>query len=124
MSLIEIRGLRKEYRRLRGGRVRALDALDLEVSAGGVFGFLGPNGSGKTTTIRCLLGLVRPTSGACRILGADPTSSELARVIDRIGSIVETPAMHPGFSGRRNLEILGRIVGVSRARVFEVLQDV
>ena len=124
MSLIEIKGLRKEYRRLRGGRVRALDALDLEVSAGGVFGFLGPNGSGKTTTIRCLLGLVRPTSGACRILGADPTSSELARVIDRIGSIVETPAMHPGFSGRRNLEILGRIVGVSRARVFEVLQDV
>jgi ABC-2 type transport system ATP-binding protein len=124
MSLIEIRGLRKEYRRLRGGRVRALDALDLEVSAGGVFGFLGPNGSGKTTTIRCLLGLVRPTSGASRILGADPTSPDLARVIDRIGSIVETPAMHPGFSGRRNLEILGRIVGVPRARVSQVLESV
>jgi ABC-2 type transport system ATP-binding protein len=124
MSLIEIRGLRKEYRRLRGGRVRALDELDLDVSAGGVFGFLGPNGSGKTTTIRCLLGLVRPTSGACRILGADPTSPELAGVIGRIGSIVETPSMHPGFSGRRNLEILARIAGLPRARISEVLEGV
>src|ERR671918_885651 len=124
MSLIEIRGLRKEYRRLRGGRVRALDELDLDVSAGGVFGFLGPNGSGKTTTIRCLLGLVRPTSGACRILGAYPTSPELAGVIGRIGSIVETPSMHPGFSGRRNLEILARIAGLPRARISEVIESV
>jgi len=124
MSLIEIKGLRKEYRRLRGGRVRALDELDLDVSAGGVFGFLGPNGSGKTTTIRCLLGLVRPTSGECRILGADPTGPELSRVLGRIGSIVETPAMHPGFSGRRNLEILGRIAGIPRRRTTEVLESV
>jgi len=124
MSVIEIKGLRKEYRRLRGGRVKALDELDLDVSAGGVFGFLGPNGSGKTTTIRCLLGLVRPTSGVCRILGADPTGAELAGVIGRIGSIVETPAMHPGFSARRNLQILGRIAGVSRSRVSEVLESV
>jgi ABC-2 type transport system ATP-binding protein len=124
MSLIEIKGLRKEYRRLRGGRVKALDELDLDVSAGGVFGFLGPNGSGKTTTIRCLLGLVRPTSGECRILGADPTGSELSRVIGRIGSIVETPAMHPGFTGRRNLEILGRMAGIPRGRTAEVLESV
>jgi ABC-2 type transport system ATP-binding protein len=124
MTVIEIRRLRKEYRRLRGGRVKALQELDLDVSAGGVFGFLGPNGSGKTTTIRCLLGLVRPTSGVCRILGADPTTPELAGVIGRIGSIVETPAMHPGFSGRRNLEILGRIDGVQKKRVSEVIESV
>jgi ABC-2 type transport system ATP-binding protein len=104
--------------------VKALQELDLDVSAGGVFGFLGPNGSGKTTTIRCLLGLVRPTSGVCRILGADPTTDQLPGVIGRIGSIVETPAMHPGFSGRRNLEILGRIDGVRKERVSEVIESV
>ncbi|MBV8958810.1 MAG: ATP-binding cassette domain-containing protein, partial [Actinobacteria bacterium] len=71
MSVIEIEGLCKEYRRRRGGRVRAVDGMELSVPAGGVYGFLGPNGSGKTTTIRCLLGLARPTSGHCRLLGAE-----------------------------------------------------
>ena len=124
MAVIEIKGLRKDYRRLRGGRVTALNELDLDVPAGGVFGFLGPNGSGKTTTIRCLLGLVRPTSGACRILGADPTGRGLAGVIGRIGSIVETPALYPGFSAYRNLQILRRIAGVRKSRVAEVLESV
>ena len=70
-AVIEVEGLHKDYRRRRGGRVRALDGLDLSVPAGGVFGFLGPNGSGKTTTIRCLMGLARPTAGRCSMLGAD-----------------------------------------------------
>ena len=74
MSVIEVSGLRKEYRQGRGRVIIAVDGLDLTVAAGGVYGFLGPNGSGKTTTIRCLLGLVRPTAGACRVLGADPTT--------------------------------------------------
>ena len=64
-NVIEIEGLRKTYRRRRGTTV-AVDGLDLEVPGGGVFGFLGPNGSGKTTTIRCLLGLARPTDGSLR----------------------------------------------------------
>jgi ABC-2 type transport system ATP-binding protein len=124
MSVIEIRGLHKEYRRLRKGRVKAVDGLDLDVSAGGVFGFLGPNGSGKTTTIRCLLGLVRSTAGECRILGADPSGPELSKVLPRIGSIVESPAMYPGFSGRRNLEILARLDRIRRPRVEEALEGV
>ncbi|HEX6401128.1 MAG TPA: ATP-binding cassette domain-containing protein, partial [Actinomycetota bacterium] len=70
MGVIEVRGLRKEFRRLRGGRTVALNGLDLEVPDGGVFGFLGPNGAGKTTTIRCLLGLVRPSAGEVRLLDA------------------------------------------------------
>src|SRR5437867_1527997 len=102
--IIEVEGLRKEYRRLRGARTIAVDGLDLSVPEGGVFGFLGPNGAGKTTTIRCLLGLVRPTRGSCRLLGAD-ASRDLARVIRRVGSVVETPALFPRFSGRRNLEL-------------------
>ena len=118
-----MRGLKKDYWRLRGGATRALDGLDLAVEPGGVFGFLGPNGSGKTTTFRCLLGLARPTEGTCRILGAD-SQNGLHDVMHRIGSIVETPALFPTFSGRRNLELLARLHGISDARIDAVLQRV
>jgi len=122
-DVIEVLGLRKEYRRFRHGRIVAVDGLDLAVPEGGVFGFLGPNGAGKTTTIRCLLGLVRPSAGGCRLLGADAPGG-LSSVIGRIGSIVETPELYPRFSGRRNLELLGAIAGVGRPRVLEVLERV
>ena len=121
--VIEVEGLRKVYRRLRGGPTLAVDGLDMAVPAGGVFGLLGPNGSGKTTTIRCVLGLVTPTSGRCRVLGAD-SRTELASVIRRVGSIVETPTLFPGFSGRRNLELLGRLNGIGRQRVQAALDQV
>src|SRR6266487_1919992 len=123
MGVIELHGLRKEYRRIRGGRTVAVDGLDLEVPDGGVFGFLGPNGAGKTTTIRCVLGLVRPNAGSLTLLGAD-VSSGLAGVIGKVGSIVEQPALFPRFSGRRNLEILGRIHRVGRSTIDEVLERV
>src|SRR5260370_29681884 len=73
------RGLSKSY-----GDVQALRGVDLEVRRGDIFGFLGPNGSGKTTTIRCLLDLIRPTSGAVRVLGLDPQAEPLA-VRGRVG---------------------------------------
>ncbi len=121
-TVIELEGLRKEYRRLRGTKTVAVDGLDLAVPRGGVFGFLGPNGAGKTTTIRCLLGLVRPSAGRSRLLGHEPSS--LHRVIGRVGSIVETPTMFPRFTGLRNLELLARIDGIGRSRVREVLEEV
>jgi ABC-2 type transport system ATP-binding protein len=121
-AVIELEGLRKEYRRLRGSTTVAVDGLDLSVPSGGVFGFLGPNGAGKTTTIRCLLGLVRPSGGRCRLLGHEP--ADLHRVIGRVGSIVESPTMYPRFTGRRNLELLARIEGIGRSRVREVLEEV
>jgi|1185.fasta_scaffold04796_2 ABC-type multidrug transport system ATPase subunit len=123
MAMIEIEGLRKEYRRVRGGRTVAVDGLDLSVPEGGVFGFLGPNGAGKTTTIRCLLGLVRPSSGRLSLLGADVGHS-LPTVIGRVGSIVEAPAMFARFSGRRNLEILALIHGEGGAAVDASLERV
>ena len=119
---IEIEGLRKEYRS-RAGRTVAIAGLDLEVPEGGVYGFLGPNGSGKTTTIRCLLGLVRPTSGATRVLGAD-SATELHRVIARIGSIVEAPAAFPTLSGRTNLELCAAIDGIGPRAVAAALDRV
>jgi ABC-2 type transport system ATP-binding protein len=123
MAVIEVEGLRKEYRRLRGGRTVAVDGLDLSVPVGGVFGFLGPNGAGKTTTIRCLLGLVRPSAGRLSLLGADVRHA-LPSVIGRVGSIVEAPAMFPRFSGRRNLEILARIHGEGDAAIDAALERV
>jgi ABC-2 type transport system ATP-binding protein len=123
MAVIEVESLRKEYRRLRGGRTVALDGLDLAVPEGGVFGFLGPNGAGKTTTIRCLLGLVRPTGGRARLLGA-ASERELRRVISRVGSIVEAPAFAGRMSGRRNLELLAGVDGIGRDAVRRVLERV
>ncbi len=122
-SVIEISGLRKEYRHLRGRRQVAIDGLDLEVPEGGVFGFLGPNGSGKTTTIRCLLGLARPTAGSCRLLGV-ATPADVGTVIRRVGAIVETPALFPTMTGRRNLRLLARTEGIGPAAVDLVLDRV
>ena len=122
MAIIEIEGLRKEYRGKRG-RTTAIGGLDLSVPEGGVFGFLGPNGSGKTTTIRCLLGLVRPTAGRCVVLGAD-AQGDLHRVIGRIGSIVEAPALFPTLSGRKNLTLLASVDGIGPKAVTGVLERV
>lgn len=123
MAVIATEGLSKEYRHVRRGSTRALAGLDLAVPEGGVFGFLGPNGSGKTTTIRCLLGLVRPTGGTCRLLDADP-QSDLERVVARVGSIVETPMFFPNFSGRRNLSLLGALHGIGPRSVDAALERV
>ncbi|MGP5608380.1 ATP-binding cassette domain-containing protein [Arthrobacter rhombi] len=84
------------------GRRHAVDNLDLAVPHGSVFGFLGPNGSGKTTTIRMLLGLANPSSGTINVLGRPmPTASK--DVLPRVGALVEGPAFYPFLSGRANL---------------------
>jgi ABC-2 type transport system ATP-binding protein len=120
--VIEIEGLRKEYRR-RKGRTTAVDGLDLAVPEGGVFGFLGPNGSGKTTTIRCVLGLARPTKGTVRLLGR-PVPEGLAASMRSTGAIVEAPALFPTMSGRHNLQLLGAIDRIGNKRVEAVLEEV
>lgn len=119
-SVLEVRDLHKTYRSLRGRSSVALDGLDLHVDGPGVFGLLGPNGSGKTTAIRCVLGLVHPTAGEVRIFDTDV--SQLQSVADRVGALVEGPKFAPTMSGRRNLELLASMGGVSRARVHEVLE--
>ena len=88
-------------KRFRGGQL-AVDDLGLAVPRGSVYGFLGPNGSGKTTTIRMLLGLVYPTRGRVSLLG-EPIPGAAARVLPRVGSLVEGPAFYPYLSGRANL---------------------
>jgi ABC-2 type transport system ATP-binding protein len=88
-------------KRFRGGQL-AVDGLDMVVPRGAVYGFLGPNGSGKTTTIRMLLGLVFPTSGGHELLDI-PMPAGAARVLPRVGSLVEGPAFYTQLSGRANL---------------------
>ena len=91
-------------KRFRGGQVAVAD-LDLAVPGGSVFGFLGPNGSGKTTTIRMLLGLVVPTRGTWEVLG-EPMPGGASKVLRRVGALIEGPAFHPYLSGWANLERL------------------
>src|ERR1700712_3314286 len=119
--VVEIRGAHKSYRRWRKPTQHAVRGLDLTVESGGVFGFLGPNGSGKTTTIRLLLGLVRPDSGSLRVLGRS-VPDELPLVIGRIGALVETPLFFPNFSGRLNLELLAGASDIPKTRVEEMLE--
>ncbi|MFJ6011068.1 ATP-binding cassette domain-containing protein [Streptomyces sp. NPDC092952] len=96
--VIETRGLTKRYR---GGQL-AVDGLDLTVPGGSVFGFLGPNGSGKTTTIRMLMGLITPTSGTARLLG-QPVPDAARTVLPQVGTLIEGPAPYGFLSGRDNL---------------------
>ncbi len=90
-------GLAKRFR-----HQLAVAGIDLAVPRGSVYGFLGPNGSGKTTTIRMLLGLIQPTGGSQRLLGVAMPEGANA-VLPRVGSLVEGPAFHPQLSGRANL---------------------
>jgi ABC-2 type transport system ATP-binding protein len=120
-AAIEVRGLHKTYRRGRRPPERALDGLDLQVEAGGVHGFLGPNGSGKTTTIRVLLGLARADRGEVRVLGRE-VPERLPDVVGSVGALVENPLFLPGMSGRVQLQLLARSVGIPTTRVEEVLE--
>ncbi len=113
---IAAHGLTKSY-----GRQPALQGLDLAVPRGVVYGFLGPNGAGTTTTIRCLLGLIRPDGGTLELLGEPFTAGDRTRLF-RVGALVESPAFYPYLSGRENLVVLGATgAAPRRGRVDEVL---
>jgi ABC-2 type transport system ATP-binding protein len=121
--VIETTGLRKEFRTRRGRHIVAVHDLDLAVPAGGVHGFLGPNGSGKTTTIRMLLGLARASKGEMRLFG-EPVPRHLPQVMGRIGAVVEQPKFVPTFTGRKNLTLLARSIGVPATTVDDAIERV
>jgi ABC-2 type transport system ATP-binding protein len=120
-AVLETEGLRKTYRSLFKGERQALDGMDMYVEPGQVHGFLGPNGSGKTTTLRALLGLVRASGGRMSLLGK-PVPDALAEVAPQVGAIVESPQFFGNFSGRRTLRLLATAGGIRRTRVDEVLE--
>ncbi len=117
--VLEASGLTKRF-----GPVNAISDLDLAVRRGEVYGFIGPNGSGKTTTIGMCLGLMHPTSGSVRVFGQKVTPRE-TRALRGVGSLMGTPGMVPSMSGRKNLRLLARMrPEIDDVRVEEVLDFV
>jgi ABC-2 type transport system ATP-binding protein len=104
-AVIEVARLTKSF-----GRTRALDGLDLTVAAGEVHGFLGPNGSGKTTTIRVLLGLIRAGGGSARLLGGDPWA-EATTLHRRLAYVPGDVTLWPNLSGGEVIDLLARLRG-------------
>ncbi len=122
--MIRTRGLTKTY-----ASVRAVDGIDLDVRQGDIYGFLGANGSGKTTTVRMLLGLVLATRGEAEVLG-QPMPYAARSVLPRVGALVEGPGSYPHLSGHANLALFDAAAGPRvkrrqrRARIHEVLEEV
>jgi ABC-type multidrug transport system ATPase subunit len=119
--VIVTRALTKRY-----GRVLAVDRVDLDVREGDRYGFLGPNGSGKTTVVRMLLGLVYATSGEIEVMGR-PVPSRVREVLPQIGALVEGPSCYGHLSGRANLALIdasGKSAGRRRQRIAEALDRV
>jgi len=121
-SVIRTQGLTKRY-----GAITAVDGIDLDVREGDVYGFLGANGSGKTTTVRVLLGLVLATSGTAEVLGRTMPRGA-SEVLPQVGALVESPAAYPRLSGRANLRVHDALGGGRRTgragRVDDVLGQV
>jgi ABC-2 type transport system ATP-binding protein len=123
MPIITTTRLTKKF-----GNLVAVNNLHLEVQRGDVFGFLGPNGSGKTTTIRMLLGLLQPTTGTVHIFGRD-TATHLAEILPRIGAIIEAPVYYSYLSGLDNLHVIAMNSGLrggtaTNRRIAEILEMV
>jgi ABC-2 type transport system ATP-binding protein len=106
------------------GALRAVDGLSLDVPTGVIFGFLGPNGSGKTTTIRLLLGLLEPTAGVADVLGHD-TRTDAGAIRERCGALLEHPGLYERMTAQDNLDFYARVWRLSsverQARVRELL---
>ena len=114
-TILSTTGLTKHY-----GRIKAVDGLDLEIKKGSVFGILGPNGSGKTTTLGMVLDVINKTSGNYTWFGQTPTKEHRKD----IGAILETPIFYPYLAGDKNLELVCDIKGVEYSRIPEVIEQV
>ena len=114
MSVIEVRGLTKRF-----GPVLAVDQLSFEVESGTVVGFLGRNGAGKTSTLRTLLGLVRPDAGTATINGR--AYRDLPEPLHQVGAVLEAASFHPGRTARNHLRVQAMAAGVVPSRIDGVL---
>lgn len=116
---IETRGLSYYYSK----EVKTLDNINLAVEKGTVFGFLGPNGSGKTTTLSLLLGLLKTQQGSIHVFGKD-IQTHRVEVLKKIGSLIEKPSLYGHLSARENLEIYRPLYNASKEKITEVLKIV
>jgi ABC-2 type transport system ATP-binding protein len=114
---ISVKGLTKIY-----GERKAVSQANFEVPLGSICGFVGPNGSGKTTTIRMLLGLIEPSAGSGEVLGS--SINKPSEYLSKVGAMIEGPAFYPALSGAENLKVLANIGGYPLSRVPELLKVV
>ncbi|MFD0556585.1 ABC-2 type transport system ATP-binding protein [Stackebrandtia endophytica] len=112
---LRVRGLTKRF-----GEVAAVSDLTFDAGPGRITGFLGPNGSGKTTTLRMLLGLVRPTSGTATI--DDRSYRQIPHPARTIGAALDSGNQHPGRTARDHLRVYGAMIGADDARVEEIIE--
>ena len=112
---IAVSNLSKRY-----GEIAAVENATFEVPLGTICGFVGPNGSGKTTTIRMLLGLIKPTTGSGEIIGNSISHPE--RYLKEVGAMIEGPAFYPALSGVENLKVLAKLGGIDFKRCDELLE--
>jgi ABC-2 type transport system ATP-binding protein len=103
--------------------VSVVNRLSLTVERGDIYGFLGRNGAGKSTTIRMALGLVRPSSGSVRLLGYD-IAKHRSKGLAKVGAIIEAPAFYDNFSGQQNLQMLAAMSGGATARRIEEVIEI
>lgn len=118
MAIIEISNLQRRF-----GDVVAVRDVSLQAPKGSVYAFLGPNGSGKTTTIRLMLGLLRPDSGTVRLFGKS-LQQERREVLRKVGSMVEMPSLYPHLTGVENLKTKSLMIGVPASEITRVLDVV
>ncbi|KAA3656151.1 MAG: ABC transporter ATP-binding protein, partial [Chloroflexi bacterium] len=107
----------------RFGKITAVSNLNLNIPQSSVYAFLGPNGAGKTTTIRMLLGLIRPDAGDVSLFGQSLKRNRLA-LLEKVGSLVESPSLYPHLTGQDNLEVVRRMMGANKSQVAQVLDTV
>jgi len=103
MSILKVEKISKQF-----GQLKAVDELSFEVAAGEVFGFLGQNGSGKSTTIRMLLSLIHPTSGTIELFGKS-LQKERNQILEQVGAIIERPDLYPYLSAREHLQLFAKV---------------
>ena len=112
---LDVADLSKKY----GDRM-ALSHANFEVPMGSICGFVGPNGSGKTTTIRMLLGLITPSTGSGHVLGESITQPE--KYLPKVGAMIEGPAFYPALTGKQNLAVLAKLGGFSTDQIQKLLE--
>lgn len=118
-SIIKTNGLHYSY----SGKEKTLSDINLRVEQGSIYGFLGPNGSGKTTTLSLLLGLLRQQEGSIRLFGQD-IGTNRTTILKKVGTLIESPSLYAHLTARENLEVYRRVYGMPQQRIAEVLQTV
>ena len=117
--VVSTENLSKEY----DGIYRVND-LDIQINEGDIYGFLGPNGAGKSTTMKMLLGLVKPSKGSIEIMGKSFNEKNRQEILKSVGSLIESPSYYGHLTGRENMEIIRRLLGLPRKNIEEAVHIV